>query len=1057
MKRQFKVALFSGVALAAVAATAPVAAQETSSSLRGSVVTQAGDQLSGVSVTITHVPSGTTREFTTNSDGVFYARGLKVGGPYIVQLADGSSYTANSINDLFLTLGQPSTVRLVAGAAGTALDEITVTGQRISSSIRTGAGTDWNADALAAMNSTNRDIKSVLRTDPKIWIDPANDDALSIGGNNNRFNSLTVDGVQQNDDFGLNDNGYPTQRSPISLDAIEQISVNIAPFDVTYGGFQGGNINIVTKSGTNEFHGSVFYEYSDSGLVGDKSGNGDDDPSNDGIDIAEFEEKTFGGTLGGPIVKDKLFFFFGYEKFDSTRPFISRTSVPQAELDRVTQIARDVYGFDTMGFNAASLQEKDEKIIAKLDWNINDFHRLSATYQRTTGNAINPQGTFSGDAGSISHWYNKDEKIETYSFQLFSDWSDSFSTELKVGLKDQVTGQTPFGGNDFALMTIGSSTGDNIRLGPDFFRHANALSNDNLVIKAKADYSTGDHLFSFGFEMTDQDVFNLFVPGSAGEYTFTDVDAFEAQAPTSLFYQNAFTNDANDASATFGFKTHTAYLQDRWTPTDNLTLYAGVRFERFSSNDEPRENQSFITRNGFTNTENLHGKSIFLPRFGFNYVFDDRTVIRGGAGLFSGTGPKVWISNSFSNDGQIIDSVFIGDDAILAGANGRELPVEATSALEAGDGNVNAIDPNLNLFSKWKFNIAVEREFDLSWAGLGDGWNVSLEAIFDEVKDAPVWTETRRTKVGTAPDGRPIYDVPGGYDLILGNTDEGSGQVYTVNFNKRWETDAGDFSLSAGYAHQNIKDVNSGQSSTATSNFGRISTSDRNNMLLATSNHQIKHRYTANFNWQKDFWGDNTTSVNLFFQSRSGRHFSYTFDDPGQRTGSSDTLEEVLADGNTVFGGDRSFWRRDTQLLYVPTGTDDPNIDWANSDIDAAAFNTWISQAGLDAYRGGIAPRNSASSPWTTQIDLRFTQEVPVWEGHKIKLYVDVDNLTNLLDSDWGRIEQVPFHFNNNVVRAALNADGSQYVLSRFDPDENLDLLELPSLWKVQFGIQYSF
>lgn len=1065
MKRQMKAALCSSVALAAMAAASvPVIAQETSSSIRGSVVTEAGTDLAGVTVEVTHVPSGTVRTFTTNNSGVFYARGLKVGGPYVVKLASGSNYVARDVQDLFLTLGQPSSIQLTA-ASGGSVEEISVVSERVSTVIRTGAGSDWGRDAIENMNSTDRDIKSVLRMDPKIWIDSTNENALSIGGNNNRFNSLTVDGVQQNDDFGLNGNGYPTQRSPISLDAIEQISVNIAPFDVSYGGFQGGNINIVTKSGTNEFHGSAFYEYSDRGLVGSQSK--DDDLSADAAGgVQPFDEKTYGGTLGGPIIKDKLFFFVGYEKFKSTSPFNLETDVPQSVLDEVTSIAQSVYGFDTQGFEATSLPESDEKIIGKIDWNINDYHRFSATYQRTTGNVVNPQGNFSNNAGSISNWYDKKEKLETYSFQLFSDWTDNLSTELKVGLKSQETQQKSFSEN-FPLVEIlhdfdhdnNASTNDVTRtifLGPDFFRHANELSNDNMSIKAKADYSTGDHLFTFGYEFTDQDVFNVFLPGSLGQFEFSSVDDFRNGIVDNVFYQNAFTNNSADGGATFGFRSHTFYLQDRWTPTDNLTLYAGLRYERFEGSDTPRENANFIARNGFSNTATLDGRDIFLPRIGFNYVVDDRTVVRGGVGLFSGTGPKVWISNSFSNDGQIIDNVFLGRSFATIPQFDGTIPAALLSALEAGNGNVNAIDPDFNLPSRWKFNVAVDHELDMSFAGLGDGWNVSLEAIFDEVKDAATWTELRRQIVGSAPDGRPIYDVTDGYDLLLTNTDEGSSKVFTVNVNKHWETNAGDFNFAFGYAYQDIKDVNPGQSSTATSNYGKLSASDHQNPLLSVSDHEISNRFTANFNWQKDFWEDNTTSVNLFFSSRSGRPFSYTFDSPGGREQPLATLEEVLDSSNTVFGGHRDFYRRDVQLLYVPTGADDPIMNWADSDVTPAEFDAFVAQEGLEGYRGQIAPRNSGKSARVSRLDLRISQEVSVFKEHKIKLYMDIDNLTNMINNDWGRVEQVDFHYNNPVVRATID-DNGRYVYTRFDPELGLDLHELPSLWKIKFGVRYAF
>ena len=1058
-----RIALMAGVAATAIMFTAPTFAQETTSSLRGKIVSVSGEPLANVEVVITHVPSGSRSTISTNSSGVFYARGLAVGGPYHVKLADGSEFTATDIDDLYLQLGQSSTVNITARIGGD-MEEIVATGQRVSSSIKTGASSLYGRTDLDDMPSIGRDIKSVLQQDPTIWIDATNSNAMSIAGTNNRMNSITVDGIRQNDDFGLNGNGYPTQRSPVSLDAIEQVAVQTAPFDVNYGNFQGGNINIVTKSGTNEFHGGAFFEYSDDSFVGSKS-------KGETYDSSAFEEKTYGVTLGGPIIKDKLFFFASYEKYESTRPFEfgpegsgaanEISGVTQADLDRVQSISQSVYGFDAMGFGGVKLNENDEKILLKLDWNINDDHRMTATYQRTDGNVVRPQNTGTwGDAGMLSDWYNKNDFLETYSAQVFSNWSDALSTELKIGFKNVDTKQEPFGGNQFALMEIATEGGGAIFIGPDFFRHANALSNDTFQLKAKADYVIGDHLITAGFERDTLDVFNLFVPGSRGSYFFNSIDDFENQIADNLFYQNAYTNNSDDGAAEFKIGINTLYLQDRWEPTADLTVFAGLRYEWYDVGSAPRENANFLARNGFTNTENLDGKGIMLPRIGFNYTFDERTTVRGGAGLFAGGSPNVWLSNAFSNDGVIIDSTFVPGP--IANVDGYNIPADVQAQLSSGDGNVNATDPNYDLPSVWKFNVAVDHSLNLG--PLGDDWEVSLEAIWSRVKDAPYMYESRRTQVGTAPDGRPIYDVPGGYDLILDTTGQGKSDVYSLNLSKKWMTSHGDFAFRAGYTMMDVEDVNPGQSSTATSNYGKVSTSDRNNMLLATSDHQIGNRLTASLNYTKKFFGDNETKIMLFLSSRAGRPYSFTFDDNGWRTGSLDNLADVLDDNAAMFGGDRDFWRRDTQLLYVPTGADDPNVTYADG-FDVAGFNQLITALDLDDFRGEIVDRNSHKSPRVTKLDIRFQQEIAlkwVGEGHKLTAYFDMENLTNFLDNDWGRVSQYSFPYNLPLVKADLIADEDGNPVYQFnsfisDPSSRLRVFQQPSLWKMKFGIKYEF
>jgi len=299
--------------------------------------------------------------------------------------------------------------------------------------LRVGVGRDFSQQTISGIPSLARDFVSTLAVDPAILVDNsvARGPAISIAGQNFRYNTVTVDGVAQNDNFGLSKNASATQRTPISIDAIEALQVNVAPYDVTYGGFIGGNINIVTKSGTNEFHGGVFGFYTDDGTSGNKS-------EGQNLGIAEFDEQTYGFTLGGPIIKDKLFFFVNYEKFETTRPSNSQpieniVGVSQAEVDEVIDIFKTEYGFDP-GIFAATDTDEDEKTLFKLDWNINDNHRAVASYQQAEGDVLFDD--FRNDAALQSNRYNINETMDAYSFQLFSNWTDNISTEFKYGSKE---------------------------------------------------------------------------------------------------------------------------------------------------------------------------------------------------------------------------------------------------------------------------------------------------------------------------------------------------------------------------------------------------------------------------------------------------------------------------------------------------------------------------------------------------------------------------------------------------------------------------------------------
>ena len=395
------------------------------------VVTDANDQpASGVPVSIRHEPTGRTQIITSNVSGVVTARGLAVGGPYTVNAA-GGGYTADAVEDVSLKLDETEIVALQVRSEE--IEEITVVAQQLVQEIRTGVGRDFSRAEIDATPSIARDFVETLARDPKILVDNsvARGPAVSMAGQNFRFNSVTIDGVAQNDNFGLSKNASATQRTPISIDAIEQINVNIAPYDVTYGNFIGGNINIVTKSGTNDFEGSVFYYVTDDGMTGTKS---------EGVNlgIGDFSEDIYGFTLGGPIVRDKLFFFANYEKFETTRPSNTQTidniaGVTQADVDRARSIFQNTYGFDPGPF-ATSDDDEDEKILLKLDWNINDVHRAVASYQLADGDVLFDD--FPEIAVLQSNRYNINEKLTAFSGQWFANWTDEFSTEVKIGTKE---------------------------------------------------------------------------------------------------------------------------------------------------------------------------------------------------------------------------------------------------------------------------------------------------------------------------------------------------------------------------------------------------------------------------------------------------------------------------------------------------------------------------------------------------------------------------------------------------------------------------------------------
>ncbi len=1069
-----KAAFVAALATSTVLASGTLMAQETSSNMRGTVVDAVGNTVGSVTVEIIHVPTGTTKTITTDSEGRFQARGLLIGGPYEVRLSDGSSFEADSLENIFTQLGTTQTVTLAVHSAGQAIEEVVVTGAKLTGGLKTGAGRDFGQDVIDGTPSIARDFISILETDSKILIDKSvpRGPAVSIAGQNFRFNSVTVDGVAQNDNFGLSMNASATQRTPISIDAIGAINVNVAPFDVTYGNFLGGNINIVTKSGTNEFHGSVYGFYTDDGLTGNTS-KGED------LAIGNFKEKTFGGTFGGPIIEDKLFFFANYEKFSTTRPANTQTienisGVTQADVDRAVQIFQDVYGFNSGTF-AATDDDTDEKILLKLDWNINDNHRASATYQRADGDVIFDD--FPELAILNTGRYNINERMDSYSFQLFSDWSDNFSTEVKLGYKDVENRQVSIDSStpDF---TVFLPTGGVIAAGGDRFRHANTLDNKSRIFRFKADYTTGDHTITAGIEQEHNSVANTFLPFSRGQVAFYSLDDLENRNIGHLLIGGA--NPGHDGAGVFSLDTNTIYLQDEWYATDKLTLKFGVRYDWMGNSDTVVENANFVERNGFTNTENLDGKDLVLPRFGFNYEASDRLTVRGGVGLFGGGTPMIMLSNSYSGNGTTRTfasfwAPFFGGpfpDLINEVAAGLPSPTAVTDVFggfvgeRAGEA-VDAIHPDFELLSSWKYNVALDYVADLSDFGMGDDWRFTVEAIFTDVKNGYDIYESRRSVIGTAPDGRPIYDNTdtgaGGAafcdtffncgDYIVTNTSQGGSQIVSFDVAKDWHAYDSNYSMTLGYTFQNVEDVRSYNRFINFESFSFDPQSDFNNPDLSTSKFETPHRITATFGWEKEIFGENKSKINVVYTGRSGRNFSYVFRP-------NEGVETAGVWGGNNLADGRSADTEGGNLFYVPTGTSDAIVT-GDAGFLSSLDSVINADSCLSENRGSIISRNACRTGWVSQVNVRFLQEVEMM-GSTVEFILDVENLGNMINSDWGRLDAIFQPSNVPLANVALSDDGTQYVYSGLSGATTAtgavpNVARIPSAYKIQFGMRIKF
>lgn len=1055
-----------------VALAAPAAAQETSSSVRGTVESASGP-VAGATVTVTHVPSGTVSRTTTDASGNFGANGLRVGGPYTVEVSS-DGFDSAQVTDLFLQAGQP--YRLPIMLEDTA---IVVTASSVKGALEQSNGpiTALNREAIEGAASINRDIRDLARRDPLVTLDLTNARTIEVAGNNGRLNRFSVDGVQFSDDFGLNNGGLPTSRGPVPFDAIEQFSVKVAPFDIAEGDFQGGAVNVILRSGTNKFHGGAFFTYTDDSLTGNRTR---------GRDVnLDFDSKQYGANLSGPIIKDKLFFMIAYEKTKEKDPFDDgfgdgfANQVPgltQAVIDQVSSVAQSRYGYDTLGLSPNAVEE-DEKIIGKLDWNISDTQRASLTYIRNVGTQQFQQNTFLTSPfalGFQSNGYELHEEINSGVFELNSTWSDTFSTTFRASYRDYNRDQTPFGGRDFAQMevctdatsdsaTSTSCNGTRLFFGPDVSRHSNDLNTENLSFDLTARLDAGDHSFRLMAGYTDVSVYNLFVQRSLGDIYFDSLADFAAGNANRLRYGNAVPSlNPADAAARFSTQNYTVGIQDDWQVTPDLTLSLGVRYDLFGNDAKPPLNPNFLNRYGFSNRETFNGRDVLQPRFGFNWQATDKLIVRGGVGIFSGGTPDVYLSNSFSNTGLLTNSVDINRGncaasvtcAALNGLTGGTIPTSVEDFLARNTGSLAAaptdnIDPDLKIARKWKASLQADYE-------IGDGWFVGGQFLYDKNIYGYTWTDLRSVPIGTLPDGRTRYGPINGAattnrDLQLTNSEKGRAFFATARFAKAW-----DFGLSidGSYTYSNVKDEGALTSSTSSSNYQNNAFVDPNRAAYGRSIYEYTHQWKFGADFKRNFFGDNETRISLFGEYRSGRPYSVTMlDNSGGR--------------GAVFG---TVGNLGNMLLYVPTGANDPLVQWGSHTANGvtvtaaqneAAFNDLISQLGLEKYRGRIVKKNSQTSPDFFKVDLHFSQEIPAFVGDaKFKLFADVENVLNLIDSDWGSLRQVQFPYNAALVRVTCAAtSGPNCTQYRYTNTlaPNQVLTNRVSLYGIRVGVKVNF
>ncbi|PHQ95567.1 MAG: TonB-dependent receptor [Pseudoalteromonas sp.] len=1042
MKIQLRKTALSLAIAACVGVSGAAIANETTSAIKGQIKGPNGNPAAGTKITILHVPSGSVKTTEVNDAGYFTAKGLRVGGPYKV-IVDSDIYADQEFNNIILNIGSDYPVNTSLENISD-VEQIVVTGRPISTmSGGTGPASTFTLSDLENQPAINRDLKDIIRIDPRVAIDDSRG-SINCGGGNPRFNSLTLDGVRMNDNFGLSSNGYPTIRAPFSFDSIEQVAVELAPFDVQYGGFTSCNINAVTKSGGNDIHGGVFYDYTNDSMKGDKIEGND-------VDNGDYSEKRYGFNVGLPLINDTLFLFTSYEKLEGVKQFNYSSLVSSAEIDEIKQITRDVYGYEA-GATPASSPVEDEKILVKLDWNINDDHRANLIYNYNDGFTLSQSDADGDELAFDSHFYEQGAEFTSIVASLYSDWNDNFSTEVRLGKSElDARVQSLDAASGFGEFQI-STDNATVYVGPDDSRQSNDLNYDTTTAKFSGTYYLDQHTITAGFEYEKLEVFNQFVQHTEGEWRFASIDAYEQGIASAVFYNNAAgTNDPTDAAASFAYSQNTFYVQDEYSFSDiDASLTFGLRYDSYSSDDKPTFNQNFTDRYGFSNQSTFDGIDLIQPRVGFEWYATDALEVRAGVGLFSGGNPNVWLSNSYSNDGITNISanqfgsvdLFAPENVTVTGAGpGFDIPKSqfdkvANTPIGSGDGTVNAVDPNFEIPSEWKYSVGATYTTENDYV-------IALDYLYTDKRDAATLQDIALRPTGEVSfDGRPLYESIEGRDgeLLLTNVngDSGSSSIISAAVSKAFDNGV---SVQFSYAYTDADDVNPMTSSVASSNYGNLATSNPGNPGVASSDYEIPHRFTLNLGYKHEFFDGYNTRFNLFGEAYKGLPYSFTYKS-NRDTGA----------GDIQFGDRNSNGAR--QLLYVPL-ENDPNVVYNMSADEINEFNDFIASEGLK--RGEITGRNQQNSDWFVKFNFKITQEVPGFmDGHKGEAFFVIDNLTNMLNDDWGVLRKGSF-VGNKMVEVNINDQG-QYVYSNFSARSAEQSVQRDaSLWEMRVGVRYTF
>jgi hypothetical protein len=1048
MKLLYKASVILSLALGAAVLTAtPAMAQTiTTGTISGTVVDAQGGVLPGATVVAVHTPTGTSYEAVTQADGRFTLLNVRVGGPYTVTVKM-QGFKDDTTKDVMVALGEERALSVKLKLANVSETvQVTAAAQMIDPT-RAGAGSNIPNVVKELLPTITRSINDLVRLDPRFNATPNTGGAggdgpsvISVAGTTSRYNNLQIDGAANNDLFGLSGSsgtpGGAMESQPISLDAIQEIQLVISPYDVRQGGFSGGGINAITKSGTNSLHGTGFYFGRNQKWVGKGA---------DNRAIANFSEKQGGGTIGGRIIQNKAFFFGSAEAYRRMRPVgvsVGSTGTQfqgtAAQVDQFISILKNTYGYD-IGADAKgdfSRRTNNEKYFGRVDFNLARGHQL--TLRHNYVNALTDIGTPTATSYKTpDNYYQFADKTNSSVAQLNSSFGRAFN-ELRVSyarVRD-VRGGQPFETKPFPNVSVDLATGVSIQAGREAFSTANELDQDVLELTDSLTMVRGKHTLTLGTSNQFFKFRNLFIRDNFGSYSFSSLANFQAGLAQSFNYSFSATSNPQQASA-FSVRGLSAYVGDQWRVRDRLTVTAGLRYDLPQFPDTPTANPQSVSAFGYR-TDITPKSTLWSPRVGFNYDVhgDGSEQVRGGVGIFAGRPPYVWLSNQYGNTGidfKRIGASFNVNNKIPFVSNPAAQPQVVTGATAGSFTNeIDVIDPDFKYPSVIRGNLAWDRK--LPWGLYGSAefiWSLTQNDV--DFRNLNFSASPTLTGVG----GRPFFirnntafsDV-----ILLTNTTEGNN--WTASYEVRRPFSNGWF-FTGSYSYNNSKSVTDTSSDQAASSWGNTSVPGNPNQApLSRSSFAVGHRINASASYEIKLVKDTKATVSLFYSGQSGRPYTLAFG------------RDVNGDG-----------RGTNDLLYIPTATDTFTYT-GGSYNDLLNFVT--SDPCLKDYVGKIIPRNACRAPWQNTLDGRVAVGLP-FKKVKAEITLDAQNLINLFDNKGGQFRYAGF----NQIQVIQSVPSSVTATAPFTGYNITTLVsptftkflrdDLRSRWQLQLGGRISF